>query len=144
MKNKRANKAVSEVVGTAILLGIGIALFSVVQTVALTYPFNPSTPSAQLVGTISENKIIINHQGGESLSLDTKIIFTFDSETKIVHVAGDILDTSTSSGDNYWDIGEKLIYCSPIDITDKKVEFTVVDIYSNSIVMKGILRGGGS
>jgi len=144
MKNVRANKAVSEVVGTAILLGIAIALFSVVQTVALTFPFNPSTPSAQLVGTIDENTIFIKHKGGESFSLDAKIIFLFDGEIKIVKIAHDILDNSTSDGDNLWSIGEKITYTPTIDITYIEVEFTVVDIVSNSIVMKGILQGGNS
>ncbi len=144
MKNVRANKAVSEVVGTAILLGIAIALFSVVQTVALTFPFNPSTPSAQLVGTIDENTIFIKHNGGESLSLDAKIIFLIDGETKIVQIANDILDNSTSNGDNLWSIGEKISFTPTIDITDLVVEFTVVDIVSNSIIMKGILQGGSN
>ena len=144
MKNKRANKAVSEVIGTVILLGIGIALFSVVHTVALTYPFNHSTPTAQLVGTINENTIIIKHQGGESLPLETKIIFTFEGETKIVLTANDILDNSTSNGDNLWSIGEKVTYSPSISITNLGVEVTVVDIVSKSIVMKGILKGGVS
>lgn len=142
MKKIRANKAVTEVVGTAILLGIAIALFSVVQTVALTFPFNPPTPSAQLVGTIDENTIFIKHHGGESLSLDAKIIFLFDGETEIVQIANDILDNSTSNGDNLWSISEKVTYTPAFDITDREVEVTVVDIVSNSIIMRGILQGG--
>lgn len=144
MKNIRGNKAVSEIVGTAILLGIAIALFAVVQTVALTFPFNPSPPSAQLVGTIDENTIFIKHNGGESLSLDTKIIFTFDGETKIVKIANDILDNSTSNGDDLWSIGEKITYTPSSDITYHEVEFTVVDVVSNTIILNGILKGGSS
>jgi hypothetical protein len=143
MKNKRSKLAVSEVIGTAILLGIGIALFTVVQTVALTFPFNPSTPSAQLVGTINENTIFINHQGGESLSFETKILFSIEGETQIVHRAKDILDNTTSNGDNYWNLGERVTFTPSYDISDLSVEVTVVDIDSNSIVMQGILQGGG-
>ena len=141
MKNKRVNNAVTEVVGTAILLGIAIALFSVVQTVALTFPFNPPTPSAQLVGTLDDNTIIIKHNGGESLSLDAKIIILIDRETEIIQIADDILDNSNSNNDNLWSIGEKISYTPLIDITNLEVEVTVVDVISNSIVMRGILQG---
>lgn len=141
MKNKRANNAVTEVVGTAILLGIAIALFSVVQTVALTFPFNPSTPSAQLVGTIDENTILIEHHGGESLSLDTKIIFSIDGEPEVVQKASDILDINTSDGDNLWSIGEKVSYTPAFSLAGLQVGVTVIDVESNSIIMKGTLRG---
>ena len=142
MKNKRVNNAVTEVVGTAILLGIAIALFSVVQTVALTFPFNPPTPSAQLVGTVDDNTIIIKHHGGESLSLEAKIIFLINRETEIVQIADDILDNSTSNNDNMWSIGEKIAYTIDHPESILEVEVTVVDVISNSIVMRGILKGG--
>jgi len=54
MKNKRANKAVSSIVGTALLLGMAIALFSIVQILALSFPYNPNPPSVRLVGNIEE------------------------------------------------------------------------------------------
>ncbi|UCB59548.1 MAG: hypothetical protein JSV67_02450, partial [Thermoplasmatales archaeon] len=41
MRRKRANKAVSEIVGTSILLAMAIALFSIVQIMAVSFPFNP-------------------------------------------------------------------------------------------------------
>lgn len=138
MVNKRANSAVSEVIGTAILLGMAIALFSVVQVIALDYPFNSPSPSVQLVGTIDENTILIKHQGGESLSLDTKIMFTIDGEPEPIQIASDILDINTSNGDEFWNIGEKVSYT--FNITGLQVEVTVIDIVSNSIIMRGVFH----
>ncbi len=146
MVNKRANSAVSEVIGTAILLGMAIALFSVVQVIALDYPFNSPSPSVQLVGTIDENTILIKHQGGESLSLDTKIMFTIDGEPEPIQIASDILDPITSNGDDFWNIGEKVSYT--FDNIDRQVEATVeatvIDIESNSIIMRGVFHMGSS
>jgi len=139
MKNKRVNNAVSEVVGTAILLGIAIALFSVVQVIALSYPYNPSTPSARLVGTVEQNTILIEHHGGESLSLDTKIVYNIEGAPEIVQIAGDILDANTSDGDDLWSIGEKVPYTPAFNISGLQIRITVIDVESNSIVMKGII-----
>ena len=44
-KMKKANEAVSDVLGTILLLGITISLFSVLSVVVLSYPFNPNPPS---------------------------------------------------------------------------------------------------
>ena len=144
MKNKRINNAVSEVIGTAILLGIAIALFSVVQVIALSYPYNPSTPSARLVGTVEQNTILIEHHGGESLSLDTKIVYNIEGTSEIVKIASDVLDSITSDGDNLWSIGEKVSYTPAVDISDLQIQILVIDIESNSIVMRGVILPGDS
>ena len=82
MKNKRKNDAVSEIIGIAILLGISISLFAVVQAIVLNYPYEPSPPSVNLVGSIEGNNIFIEHYGGESISLDSKILITIGGEAE--------------------------------------------------------------
>lgn len=144
MKNKRAHNAVTEVVGTAILLGIAITLFSIVQVIALSYPYNPSTPSARLVGTVDQNTILIEHHGGESLSLDTKIVYNIEGMPEMVQVASDVLDANTSDGDDLWSIGEKVSYTPAFNISGLQIKITVIDIESNSIVMSGIITLGSS
>ena len=51
-KMKKAEEALSEVVGTVMLLGMAVSLFSVLSIVVLTHPFNPSAPSVNIVGMI--------------------------------------------------------------------------------------------
>lgn len=137
MKNKRAKKAVSEIVGTALLLGIAIALFSIVQVIALNLPYNTNPPSVRLVGNIENETIYIVHHGGESLSLDTEIIFRINDNT-YSWTAREILNQSSSNGDNVWNIGEKVDYYG--DFSGKQVMITVVDVESSSVIMQSTIQ----
>jgi len=142
MKNKRANKAVSSIVGTALLLGMAIALFSIVQILALSFPYNPNPPSVRLVGTIDGDTIHVFHHGGESLSLDTKITFTIDG-TVYAKNAGEILNSTMSNGDNFWNIGEKVSYgrnSHGLSLNGREVTTMVVDVESNTIVMQSTIQ----
>ena len=136
MKNTRVNNAVSEVVGTAILLGIAISLFSIVQVIALSFPFNPSTPSARLVGTVNQNTIVIEHNGGESLSLDTEFTVTINGTNEKLTVSDYLNNESRDNG--VWNIGERVVYPAG-DIADLEVSVTIIDVKSNSIIMSGII-----
>lgn len=137
MKNKRAKKAVSEIVGTALLLGISIALFSIVQVIALNLPNNTNPPTVRLVGNIGNETIYIVHHGGESLSLDTEIIFRIN-DTTYSWTAREILNQSSSNGDNVWNIGEKVDYYG--DLSGKQVMITVVDVESNTVIMQSTIQ----
>ena len=89
MKIKRMNKkAASEIIGTVLLLGMAIAFFSVLSITVLSYPSSSSSPSTNLVGMIiptnetnNEENLLIEHRGGDALSLDTKVIITFNNGT---------------------------------------------------------------
>jgi hypothetical protein len=142
MKNKRKNIAVSEIVGVAILLGISISLFSVVQTIVLAYPFEPSPPSVNLVGSINGDNILIEHHGGESISLDSKILITIGDDQEPTILARDYLDSDSSNNNDKWDIGEILSYPVVTDLTNEFVRATVVDVETNSIIMTGVIQEG--
>ena len=136
MIDKRRNKAVSEIVGTVMLLGIAIAMFTLVQLFAFTLlDENPNSPSVRLFATIDDNTIYVFHNGGEELSLDTKIIFTIDDNI-INRTAKEIINSTTDNGDKFWNIGEKLSY-SP---AGSEVSVIVVDVSSNSVIMRTIFQ----
>ena len=143
MKIIRKNEAVSEIIGVAILLGISISLFAIVQSIVLNYPFEPSPPSVNLVGSIEGNNILIEHHGGESISLESKILLRIGSQSQITILASDYLDSTTADNDDMWEIGEILSYPLSVDIANKYIEATVVDVGTNSIVMTGVIQGGG-
>jgi len=71
---------VTEVVGTVLLLGIAVSVFSSLYVVVLSYPSPSSISSANLVGTIEGSNIVIEHRGGEALSLDTEILIKIFEE----------------------------------------------------------------
>ncbi len=129
---KRVDKAVSESVGTLLLLGITISLFSVIYFCVITiYPIT-ANPSVNLLYSSSENNITILHRGGKTLDLDTKFIVTIDGTSQNFRIYDYLNNESRYNGK--WNIGEQVVY--PVgDITDKKVSLSVIDVNSNSVIM---------
>lgn len=142
MKN-RANEAVSDIVGTVLLLGMTIALFSVLCVGVLSYPSSPSEPAVNLVGTIIETPddgvyLHLEHCGGEALDLNTKVIITLDGgQSEDIRVGGYLTDENK---DNKWNIGEGFYY-QLNDYVEGQVKFTVVDTESNTVILLGSLQG---
>lgn len=138
----RNKKAVSEIVGTAILLGMAVALFSVVHIVAMNViPFTPNPPSVRISSEINTttNTIYLLHNGGSPLSLDTIVIFSdYDTGVLIADaiVSGSII-YETDNGDDAWNIGEILFYTNP-NFSNNKIQMIIVDIKSNSIIAQDI------
>ena len=134
---KRANKAVSETVGTVLLLGLSISLFSVIYfSVSTIYP-SSTRPSVNLICSVEENNIIIEHRGGKILDLDTKFTVTI-AGTNEKFTVGDYLNNG-SRDNGVWNIGERVVY--PVgDITDMNVSLSVVDVHSNSVIMTVVLQ----
>jgi hypothetical protein len=137
----KQNKAVSEVLGTILLLAISVSIFSVVYASFFSVQVSPAMPSVNIVGSIDEGYLVLEHYGGESLSLDTKVIMYFDtggSSTASI-IINDYLD-QTSKDDGKWDIGEKLkIPLNSISeyIPYNSINIMVVDTESNSAIMQG-------
>lgn len=130
----RANKAVSETVGTIILLGISVALFSVVYVSVLTIYPSSARPSVNIICSVDENNqnITLEHCGGKRLELDTEIRITIN-ETNEKFIIEDYLNND-SKENGAWNVGERVKY--PVeDITNKMVSVSVVDKESNAVIM---------
>ena len=143
MKLKGSNEGVSEIIGTILLLGMAISFFSILSFTVLSYPSAPSSPSANLVATKDGDHLLIEHRGGEALTLDTKVIITFSNGTSKSMTIGDknYLDDKAKE-DNLWGLGEWFIYpYQDTNITSKPVSIEVVDVKSNSRIMTGLLNG---
>jgi len=139
-RNKH-NKAVSEVIGSVFLLSIMVTSFSVIYMNVLSIP-PPSNPSnVEIVSYIENNNLVLEHQKGEPLGLDTKITVNmgFKNETILV---GNYLD-SDAKKDGVWSIGERAIYPFYYNVSNIKSYFTpyvyVADIDSNSLEFIGTL-----
>ena len=141
MKSKRADAAVTETVGTILLLGMTVSLFSMLSIIVLSYPFTPAPPSVDLVGTINGDNIIVEHCGGEALSLDTKIVLML-GDTKENIIVGNESYFDDSNGDGLWNIGERLVYLPAVGISNLQIKVTVVDVHSNSVIMMGTIQKG--
>ena len=138
-KAKFNNSAVSEVVGTIIILTITVSLLTSVYIAAFALPPPSEAPKANIVGmTANENELIFTHQGGDDLSLDSIIIITIGGKEK-KYTVRDLLDEK-SVEDGFWNIGEELVF--NYDIRGLQVEAKIIDRNTNSIVMMGLLQEG--
>jgi len=126
---KRTDKAISETVGTLLLLGIAISLFSVIYfSVVTIYPIS-THPSVNLICSNEENDIIIEHRGGKTLDLDTKFIVTM-AQTSESFTAFEALDNESKSN-GLWNMGEKIVY-NLVSIKNKIISLHNDNVDSNS------------
>lgn len=143
-KNQRKNKAASEVLGTLLLIGIGVSLFVLLAIVTISLPsvfFSDPTPSVNIIGMMKGNSVVFEHHGGQAIPLDTEITVMF-AETPVVMTVGDVLD-SASKADGEWNIGEKIVipYNNP-NLPIMQISVTITDKASNSVIMRGVLQEG--
>jgi len=139
MKHKKTDEAVSEIVGTILLLGITVSLFSVICGIVLSYPFSPSSPPTNLVGMVEGEYLLIEHRGGKALDLGTKVSLTIGDNMSEIITVGAYLNNE-SKEDNQWGIGEWFVY-QDSDITGKKVGIAVVDVESDSVILIETFQG---
>jgi len=138
VKNK---KGVSEIVGVIIMLGIAIALFSVVYIVAMdVIPFIPNAPSVRISGAINttSHTIYLSHHGGNSLPLNTKIIFSNEVTGVQIGEVHTIRENETVVGQE-WNIGEIISFSNPGFIG--KIQMIIVDVESNAIIEQDVFQG---
>ncbi len=138
-KYKANNFAVSEVLGTILILAITVSILTSVYIIAFSLPPPSEAPKANIVGmTAKEKELIFTHQGGDDLSLDSMIIITIGGKEQKYKIK-DLLDEK-SAEDGFWNIGEELVF--NYDIRDLQVEAKIIDIKTNSVVMMGLLQEG--
>jgi len=131
-KMKRRKLAVSETVGTLLLLSISVSLFSIIYFSVLTISPSPIKPSVNLICKFEKNNITLEHRGGKKLNLDTEIIVTINDTIERFIVNDYMNNESRENG--MWNIGERVVYPTR-DVTDLKVSVSVIDIHSNSVIM---------
>jgi hypothetical protein len=138
-KFKQNNSAVSEVLGTVLILAMSVVILASVYIAAFALPSPSRAPVINAVGmTANDSDIIISHLGGDDLPLDSVLVLTVGGK-EIKYEIADLIDAE-SAEDGYWNIGEELVF--NYDIRNLQVEVRIIDPYSNSVVMMGILQEG--
>ena len=140
-KNIRTNLAVSEIIGTILILGIATSSFTVVYHQVASTPIPIPAPIVELSGMIDDNQVIVTHRGGEPLDLDTELNLNAGGIQKSVKV-GDFLDNK-SKEDGVWSLGEKAVFPLEYDFDYSvypNLDINVVDKGSNSLLMTGITK----
>jgi len=133
-KKRRSSQAVSEVVGVILLLGITIGLFGFLNYVVFSYSFQPSAPSVNLVGSIENGYIIIEHNGGEPLDGKTQIRLITETSTA-EFIAIDHLSNINNNHDDKWNFGETV----QLDYNGVRTQVIVVDPTTNTLILSAVL-----
>ena len=141
---QRNTNAVSEVVGTLLLVAIAVSLFVMLAFISINLPsiiFSNPTPSANIIGMVQGSGIVLEHYGGQPIPLDAEIRIMF-AETPVVTTVGSVLDPKYKT-DGAWDIAEKIfIPYNDTNLPLMQVTVTIIDKASNSVLMRGILQEG--
>ena len=145
MANKRFNYAISEVMGTVLLLIMAVSLFGVVYVFVVNEAFNPeeNAPSVAIAGTTEGKNLIFENRGGKSLSSESLICFLSVAGQEMNMEIGPYLEDTNGNG--MWDAGERLVFNETsigVDITGLQVDAAIIDKESDSLVMSGTLQEG--
>jgi hypothetical protein len=139
--------AVSSVLGTILLLIIAIGLFSILFTVVNGLePINKG-PSSHILAYSKDNQIIIEHFGGESIDIRSKL-FIVRNNIELSEEIGDFMDEN-SKVDGYWNIGEQIIYNLTRNrynmyfersFNSNDICFSILDYFENNIIVIGNIK----
>jgi len=140
MKLKNNDGAVSEIIGTILLLAISVALFSIIYSIVLSDNAEMSSPHANIVGYVSGDNMILEHHGGDSLAEGSVIRLKIGGTITVFNVTASHLYDYNNNDE--WDIGEKITYVAGLD--GMQVEATVINQHSNTALFIGTLQEGAT
>ena len=136
IQNLQNNEAVSQIVGEIVLLAIVITSVSVIFSQVLSTPGPQDTTIVTIIGKIENNEPVFEIQRGEPLGLETIIIINIVGVCQIEYsLQEDFIQKYI--GDE-WNIGEPIPLPTVPD--NQRVEGTIVDTKTNSIVFWGVLQ----
>lgn len=138
-KKSRQNAAVSELIGEIILLLIVASTFGVIFYNVVSVPQPEDPPNVTIVGKSKENTLVLEHQKGQPLDLDTTIKLDLGFKNETFHVKKYLNEKAKK--DEKWNIGEQLIYPLTFNVSTIRSHFTATihaaDKHSNSLVFIG-------
>jgi len=128
------NRAVTAIIGTNLLLLITVAIFSLITVSIFSFMGNEaSVPSVDILCQYQADNIILSHDGGDALTLDTKIEIKNENGLSQEFIVQDVLSESYHS-DGRWSFGEKIIH-QVNELRGTHIEVYVIDAVSNAILL---------
>ncbi len=102
----RSSLGVTEGLGTVLLLLIAVSVFSVIYISVLSNEGPPVFTESRIVSTVEGLNIVLEHQGGHAMSINTSISLSTGSYSKIIYPQDYI---HLDNGDALWNIGERVV-----------------------------------
>jgi len=150
-KKLKNNNAVTDLIGTMLMLFIAIALFSIIYFFVFSVEAPVRPPSTNVIGYLEGDTIYFEHWGGETLGTEASIIFTIAGDRKDSVYLQDDFEIWDSKGDNIpnpdkWSFGEILVFdASEIlgeQLINKRVTYSFIDELGGSIISEGMIQDG--
>ena len=139
MQIRRSNKAVSEIIGTMLLLVLAISALSLIYFQVLSDDGPDSRTIVKIVGKVEGTDVVLEHQGGEPLGLDTEISITIAG----TEYNGDVSEWLNDENNNgKWNLGERMVFSGWEYDLDHLGDYTEVNLIAvdhedNSIAFMG-------
>jgi len=139
-------KAVSEIIGTMLLLGSAVVLFSVVYFSILSAPTPTQPPAfnvmAKMEGQTDNATIVISHMGGNPVDVNSRFFVEIAGERKPEQILKNCI-VQNNEDEDLWNFGEQISYHVG-NVSGVQVDMGVADIHSNSLVLMSTLQDGYS
>ena len=137
MVSIKREDAVSEILGTILLLSIVVGIFGLIYVNVFGYEFNEMKPTTTLVTSIEEDLLVVEHIGGNPISADSRIFIDIDG-VQTNYSLNSLMDAQDVS-DNLLSIGEKVIYHAPSSLVANKVQTFIIDERSEFMYSTGVI-----
>ena len=148
IKRFKGREGVSEVIGTVLLLGIAVIIFSSLIVYVLSMDTGNPSPDVHMVGYMNEyGHAIVEHRGGDPLPIeDLKVTIWKGTDASKSFEGSELAAIFRDSNNNaIWDVGDYIdINCPQIfgGVAHWQVSVALVDKVSNSIIMSGVVQTG--
>ncbi len=129
--------AVTSVLETLLLLSMTIGFFSIIYLSVFGFSFAALPPSVHILATTTNDAIVLYHQGGDSLTLDSRIVLKIDN-VQTNFTVGDCLDAQAQS-DSRWNMGERLVI-QGLPPSNHRIEISVINSGNNAMVFHGTIQ----
>jgi len=125
-------EAISEIIGTQLLILITVSLFSIIYLSILFSPPAEIPPSSDIIIVAEGENIIFSNEGGKDIDLKTQIELLVDGEEHGNYSVNDLLQPALKE-DGVWNYGEQFTITSPI-LKGKDVTVLLIDTVSNTLI----------
>ena len=74
MRQNITDNAVSEIIGTILMLAIVVGVFTLLYVGVMSYDFNENAIPVKIVGSIEGTNIVFEHKGGRDVGLESMLV----------------------------------------------------------------------
>jgi len=138
MKKQFHDYAVVEIVETILLLTLAIVVISIASLTVFSDLDPDEKTFVTIAGKVKSTNLILEHQGGETLGLDTPVSFNIAGNDFNV-IVEDLLEDENNDG--RWSLGERMVFPFEYDVYNLRnyldIDITAVNKEGNEIVLKG-------